>query len=92
VLRYAGHLLRYCLWIANLQSNFATCALTYAMLAPENASATMLIIVSNVHKHAAAALKNVEEWLDRLGKKANSNFFRTIEGFFLLHYYDDPHS
>jgi hypothetical protein len=62
------------------------------MLAPENVSTTMLTTVSNAHRHAATAPKNVEGWQDRLRKSYPNFFFRAIEGFFLLHYYDDPHS
>jgi hypothetical protein len=35
----------------------------FAMLAPKSVSTMMLTTASNVHKHVATVLKNVEEWL-----------------------------
>jgi hypothetical protein len=51
-----------------MQSSFAICALTSVMLVLRNVKGTMLITARDVHKHAAAVLKNVEGWQDRLGK------------------------
>ena len=55
-----------------MQSNFAIYVLTYATLALQNVKDTTLNIVKNVHKHAAAALKNAEGWL---AKYLNSFLF-----------------
>jgi hypothetical protein len=41
-------------------------ALMSVMLALENLNAMMLNTLSNVHKHVASVLKNVEEWLGSL--------------------------
>jgi hypothetical protein len=46
-----------------LQSSFANSVLTSVMLVLRNVKDTMLIIASNVRKHAAAVLKNARGWL-----------------------------
>jgi hypothetical protein len=57
----------------------------YVMPVPKNVSITTLSTASNAHKHAAAALKNVEEWLDRLGKSHHLLF--SFPKLFELFYY-----
>ena len=63
VLLFVGHLQHWCLWTANLQSNFAICVLTSVMHVLRNVKGTMLTTAKDAHKHAAAVLKNVEGWL-----------------------------
>jgi hypothetical protein len=65
VLKYAGLLLRSCPWIANLQSNFASCVPTFAMHVLENVTGTTLTTARDARSNAAAVLKNVEGWLDK---------------------------
>ena len=44
------------------------------MLVLRNVKGTMLITARDVHKHAAAVLKNVEGWQDRFRKDHLSTF------------------
>jgi hypothetical protein len=56
----AGHQHHLCQWTASLQSNFATCVLTFVKHVPESAKGIMLTTTRDARGHAAAALTNAE--------------------------------
>jgi hypothetical protein len=73
-----------------LQNSSASYVLTSVMLVPKNVKDTTLTTARDAHKHAATALKNVEEWQDRLGKKTIPLFsFKAVLSFLCCY---DHHS